>query len=308
VKLSATAASRGSRLDSSWLAGAPRSSRLDAAPRSERRRSPLPSGDGASSSHGLHGAGLSQRSPLPRPSAASWIDAGVAASAPARAQARPLPLRRCGRSPPRSIMSASASWAGVMIRGTYARSARVAMPNDIGALPHRARRPRLARRARHARARQAELQNFCACRVASNGERQAHSSLLSPGQLAARRETRQAAAAHDPLDDVLAVRIALETPAFPAVLSCSHDCQRLCWIERERGEKKGEILRQHPDSTGCSFPSSTAHLSRSTMRFSHGERDYMAPGGVEPPHADSKSAALSTELRGRVCQSSAVEP
>ena len=24
----------------------------------------------------------------------------------------------------------------------------------------------------------------------------------------------------------------------------------------------------------------------------------MAPGGVEPPHADSKSAALSTELRG----------
>ena len=25
----------------------------------------------------------------------------------------------------------------------------------------------------------------------------------------------------------------------------------------------------------------------------------MAPGGVEPPHADSKSAALSTELRGR---------
>jgi hypothetical protein len=35
----------------------------------------------------------------------------------------------------------------------------------------------------------------------------------------------------------------------------------------------------------------------------HGERDSagigaMAPGGVEPPHADSKSAALSTELRG----------
>jgi hypothetical protein len=25
----------------------------------------------------------------------------------------------------------------------------------------------------------------------------------------------------------------------------------------------------------------------------------MAPGGIEPPHADSKSAALSTELRGR---------
>src|ERR687888_260959 len=25
----------------------------------------------------------------------------------------------------------------------------------------------------------------------------------------------------------------------------------------------------------------------------------MAPGGVEPPHADSKSAALSAELRGR---------
>jgi hypothetical protein len=25
----------------------------------------------------------------------------------------------------------------------------------------------------------------------------------------------------------------------------------------------------------------------------------MAPGGVEPPPADSKSAALSTELRGR---------
>src|SRR5439155_8005329 len=24
----------------------------------------------------------------------------------------------------------------------------------------------------------------------------------------------------------------------------------------------------------------------------------LAPGGVEPPHADSKSAALSTELRG----------
>jgi ketosteroid isomerase-like protein len=33
----------------------------------------------------------------------------------------------------------------------------------------------------------------------------------------------------------------------------------------------------------------------------------MAPGGVEPPHADSKSAALSTELRGRFSQSSAVE-
>ena len=33
----------------------------------------------------------------------------------------------------------------------------------------------------------------------------------------------------------------------------------------------------------------------------------MAPDGVEPSHADSKSAALSTELRGRVCQSSAVE-
>src|SRR5262245_14395458 len=26
----------------------------------------------------------------------------------------------------------------------------------------------------------------------------------------------------------------------------------------------------------------------------------MAPGGVEPPHADSKSAALSAELRGPV--------
>ena len=31
----------------------------------------------------------------------------------------------------------------------------------------------------------------------------------------------------------------------------------------------------------------------------------VAPGGVEPPHADSKSAALSTELRGRFGQSSA---
>jgi SnoaL-like domain len=33
----------------------------------------------------------------------------------------------------------------------------------------------------------------------------------------------------------------------------------------------------------------------------------MAPDGVEPSHADSKSAALSTELRGRFRQSSAVE-
>src|SRR4029450_12819891 len=33
----------------------------------------------------------------------------------------------------------------------------------------------------------------------------------------------------------------------------------------------------------------------------------VAPGGVEPPHADSKSAALSTELRGRKGQSSGVE-
>jgi ketosteroid isomerase-like protein len=33
----------------------------------------------------------------------------------------------------------------------------------------------------------------------------------------------------------------------------------------------------------------------------------MAPAGVEPAHADSKSAALSTELRGRFCQSSGVE-
>src|SRR5215207_8082003 len=33
----------------------------------------------------------------------------------------------------------------------------------------------------------------------------------------------------------------------------------------------------------------------------------MAPGGVEPAHADSKSAALSTELRGRFSQSSGVE-
>ena len=33
----------------------------------------------------------------------------------------------------------------------------------------------------------------------------------------------------------------------------------------------------------------------------------MAPGGVEPPHADSKSAALSTELRGRFSQSSGVK-
>ena len=32
----------------------------------------------------------------------------------------------------------------------------------------------------------------------------------------------------------------------------------------------------------------------------------MAPGGVEPPHADSKSAALSAELRGR--QASVVSP
>jgi hypothetical protein len=31
----------------------------------------------------------------------------------------------------------------------------------------------------------------------------------------------------------------------------------------------------------------------------------MAPGGVEPPHADSKSAALSTELRGRFLHGSA---
>ena len=30
----------------------------------------------------------------------------------------------------------------------------------------------------------------------------------------------------------------------------------------------------------------------------------MAPGGVEPPHADSKSAALSAELRGRVLECS----
>ncbi len=33
----------------------------------------------------------------------------------------------------------------------------------------------------------------------------------------------------------------------------------------------------------------------------------MAPDGVEPSHADSKSAALSTELRGRFGQSSEVE-
>ena len=31
----------------------------------------------------------------------------------------------------------------------------------------------------------------------------------------------------------------------------------------------------------------------------------MAPDGVEPSHADSKPAALSTELRGRFGQSSA---
>src|SRR5690242_16787028 len=37
-------------------------------------------------------------------------------------------------------------------------------------------------------------------------------------------------------------------------------------------------------------PHDQAALARSTR---------MAPGGVEPPHADSKSAALSTELRGR---------
>jgi hypothetical protein len=37
----------------------------------------------------------------------------------------------------------------------------------------------------------------------------------------------------------------------------------------------------------------------------------MAPGGVEPPHADSKSAALSAELRGRrrpVCQAQPARP
>ena len=33
----------------------------------------------------------------------------------------------------------------------------------------------------------------------------------------------------------------------------------------------------------------------------------VAPDGVEPSHADSKSAALSTELRGRFGQSSGVE-
>ena len=35
-----------------------------------------------------------------------------------------------------------------------------------------------------------------------------------------------------------------------------------------------------------------------TGGFAHLQRSGMAPGGVEPPHADSKSAALSTELRG----------
>jgi hypothetical protein len=46
-----------------------------------------------------------------------------------------------------------------------------------------------------------------------------------------------------------------------------------------------------PGTSGTPDPWSTAG-SRSTSEVR------MAPGGVEPPHTDSKSVALSTELRG----------
>ncbi len=49
-----------------------------------------------------------------------------------------------------------------------------------------------------------------------------------------------------------------------------------------------------PDAPGTSSPQLQGFLC-------------MAPGGVEPPHADSKSAALSAELRGQLGQGSEIE-
>ena len=54
----------------------------------------------------------------------------------------------------------------------------------------------------------------------------------------------------------------------------------------------------------CGRGSQTVATERKTDGSRHGPRkraglpSVVAPGGIEPPHADSKSAALSTELRG----------
>jgi hypothetical protein len=40
----------------------------------------------------------------------------------------------------------------------------------------------------------------------------------------------------------------------------------------------GEVLRQHRDSTECSFPPSASHVSRSTMRCPHGHKGRNSPG------------------------------
>jgi hypothetical protein len=47
-------------------------------------------------------------------------------------------------------------------------------------------------------------------------------------------------------------------------------------------------------------------IGRQLPRFCPTLHEKVAPGGIEPPHADSKSAALSTELRGRRRQGSPV--
>src|SRR5439155_26198817 len=49
----------------------------------------------------------------------------------------------------------------------------------------------------------------------------------------------------------------------------------------------------------AAFRASLARPAGLAIPLSHGCDSTMAPGGVEPPHADSKSAALSAELRGR---------
>jgi ketosteroid isomerase-like protein len=80
-------------------------------------------------------------------------------------------------------------------------------------------------------------------------------------------------------------------------------------------ERAGSVVEEVKAShvSMISRPNAVTELIETAAEATAGEdsaptgRGFMAPDGVEPSHADSKSAALSTELRGRVCQSSAME-
>jgi hypothetical protein len=85
------------------------------------------------------------------------------------------------------------------------------------------------------------------------------------------------------------------TITSPTIRSCTQISSGVRGTDRPMCDR---VTRNHsPPSTLDGGPTSDK-----SSCFGEAEADFegrMAPGGIEPPHADSKSAALSTELRGR---------